>query len=72
MIPSAPAGTPQLIIDTINAAIAKSVSDPAIRAMFAKDGDTPVGNSSAEFAKEVQTDIAKWRKVIKEAKIQMD
>lgn len=68
----APAGTPQPIIDAVSAAIAKSVSDPAIRAMFAKDGDTPVGNSPAEFAKEVQTDIAKWRKVIKEAKIQMD
>lgn len=68
----APAGTPQPVIQAVNAAIAKAVQDPTVSGALIKDGDTPVGNSPAEFAKEVQADVAKWRKVIKDAKIQMD
>ena len=68
----APAGTPQPIIDAVSGAIAKAVQDPAIRSALAKDGDSPVGNTPSQFAKEVQADIAKWRKVIKDAHIQTD
>jgi tripartite-type tricarboxylate transporter receptor subunit TctC len=68
----APTGTPQPIIEAISGAVAKAVKDPPVRSALIKDGDTPVGNSPAEFAKEVQGDIAKWRRVIKEANIQME
>ena len=35
-------------------------------------GIDPVGNSPQEFAAQVKTDIAKWRKVIQEVKIKAD
>jgi len=37
---------------------------------LSREGADPVGNSPAEFAKHIQIEIDKWRKVIKAAGIQ--
>jgi tripartite-type tricarboxylate transporter receptor subunit TctC len=37
---------------------------------LSKEGADPVGNSTAEFGKFIQSEIEKWRKVIKAAGIQ--
>jgi tripartite-type tricarboxylate transporter receptor subunit TctC len=68
----APAGTPQPVIDVVSRAIATAVKDPGIRDALAKDGDTPVGNSPSEFAKEVHADMEKWGKVIKDGHIELE
>lgn len=68
----APAGTPQPVIDVVSRAVATAVKDPEIRNALAKDGDTPIGNSPAEFAREVHADMAKWGKVIKEGHIELE
>ncbi len=68
----APTGTPQAIIDAVSASVAKAVKDPQVQKALAAEGDTPIGNTPSEFAKEVQADVVKWRKVIKDGNIEME
>jgi tripartite-type tricarboxylate transporter receptor subunit TctC len=68
----APAGTPQPVIDVVSRAVATAVKDPEIRNALAKDGDAPVGNSPSQFAKEVQADMEKWGKVIRDGHIELE
>jgi tripartite-type tricarboxylate transporter receptor subunit TctC len=67
----APAGVPQEIIDTLQAQITKILADPEVKAKFDQLGFEPVGNSPAAFAKEIKDEIAKWGKVITDAKIKV-
>jgi tripartite-type tricarboxylate transporter receptor subunit TctC len=68
----APAGTPKPVIDAVSAAFDDAVKDAAVQESFSKEGVTAVGNSPAEFAQEVQADVAKWKKVIQTAHISLD
>lgn len=68
----APAGTPRPVIDAVSRAVATAVKNPEIRDALAKDGDTPVGNSPSEFAKEVRADMEKWGKVIRDGHIELE
>ena len=36
------------------------------------DGSTPVGSTSEQFTAHIKSEIAKWRKLIKEAKISVE
>jgi len=64
-----PAGTPTPIVELLQKEISTIVKSPDIAARLLELGIVPEGNSSAEFAKYVQNEIAKWRKVIEDAKI---
>jgi tripartite-type tricarboxylate transporter receptor subunit TctC len=64
-----PAGTPQPIVDKLNAAIVKVMALPDVQAKCAQLGFDVVANTPAEFAGYIKTDVEKWAKVIKEAKI---
>jgi tripartite-type tricarboxylate transporter receptor subunit TctC len=68
----APAGTPPEIIGRLNLESIKALALPDIRARFATLGMEPVGNTPAEFAAVIKSDLAKWAKVIKEASIKPD
>lgn len=67
----APAGTPKSVIETINKAFAHAVKDENIQKTLANGGMSGLGNSPAEFSKQVQRDITKWEEVIKKANIVM-
>ena len=69
---SAPAGTPQPIVNKLNAEIVKIVNMPDIRERFLVLGAEPVGNTPAEFAAYLKSEIAKWGKVIKESGAKVD
>jgi tripartite-type tricarboxylate transporter receptor subunit TctC len=45
------------------------VTTPEVKAQLLELGVVPGGESSAEFADYVKAEVAKWRKVITEAKI---
>jgi tripartite-type tricarboxylate transporter receptor subunit TctC len=68
----APAGTPKSVVDGINHAFAEAAKDPEIQKALANEGVTAVGNLPAEFAAELQTDFAKWKKVIAGSNIQLE
>ena len=64
-----PAGTPKEIIALLQKEIAAVVKSPDIKARLLEVGVVPEGNTPAEFAAYLKADIAKWRKVIADAKI---
>jgi tripartite-type tricarboxylate transporter receptor subunit TctC len=65
----APKGTPQPIIDQLNAEVAKIQAKQEIKDAWAKQGAVPVVMKPAEFGEYIKADIAKWAKVIETAKI---
>ena len=64
-----PAGTPKAIVDLLQAEIARIVRLPDVNAKLLAIGLDPMGMPSPEFAAYIKTDIAKWKKVITDAKI---
>jgi len=64
-----PAGTPKPIIDLLQAEIARIVKLPDVNDKLVAQGLEASGMSTAEFAAYIKADIAKWKKVISEAKI---
>ncbi len=68
----APAGTPQAIIERVNAETVKVLRTPAVIALLATHGVDPIGNTPQQFSAIVRADLGKWAKVIKEAGIKAD
>ena len=60
----APAGTPQPIVDLLNAEISKIVTRLEVKVAWEKLGAVPVAMKSAEFGAFVQSEIDRWAKVI--------
>lgn len=66
----APAGTPKEIVDLLQKQIARALALPDVKAKLLSLGFEPEGTSSAAFAAYIKDEIAKWKRVITEAKIQ--
>jgi tripartite-type tricarboxylate transporter receptor subunit TctC len=65
----APAGTPPAVISLLNARFTGAVTLPAAERQFTEQGYEPLTSSPAELAAYVKSEIAKWAKVIRDAKI---
>ena len=68
----APAGTPAAIIGRLHREVAAVVHLPEIVALIAKDGSEPVGNTPEAFAKYVASELAKWARVAKDARMHVE
>ena len=68
----APAGTPPAIVQQLSGDIAKAMATPAMRERAMQEGATPIGSAPAEFQKFLQTEIAKWTKIIQETGIKLE
>jgi tripartite-type tricarboxylate transporter receptor subunit TctC len=68
----APKGTPKAIVERLNAEISKVTSSAEVKEAWAKQGASPLVMSPAQFEQYLHGDIAKWRKVITDARIQRD
>ena len=66
----APVGTPPEIVNRISTEVAAIVKQPEAYERFSREGADPVGSSPQEFSKFMQSEIEKWRKVIRAAGIQ--
>ena len=67
----APKGTPQPIVDRLNAEITKIVNRPDVKEAWAKQGVEPLAMSPAEFDAYLRADIEKWAKVVKDAGVKV-
>jgi tripartite-type tricarboxylate transporter receptor subunit TctC len=63
------AGTPKEIVDLLNREIVKAMKLPDVKEKCAQLGFVVVANTPAEFAAYIKTDVEKWSKVIKDAKV---
>jgi tripartite-type tricarboxylate transporter receptor subunit TctC len=61
----APAGTPQPIIDKLNAAVNAVIKRPDIVKLWTGQGAVPMTMSPQEFDRFLRDDIAKWAEVVK-------
>ena len=64
-----PAATPKEIVDLLNREIVKVMALPDVKEKCGQLGFDVVADSPAEFAAYIKTDVEKWGKVIKDAKI---
>ncbi len=60
-----PAGTPAPVVELLNREINSILRMPDVRERFEALGVEIIGNSSAEFARVIRTDIAKWAEAVK-------
>jgi tripartite-type tricarboxylate transporter receptor subunit TctC len=68
----APAGTPQIIITRLAAAIAQGMQSPDAKARAASDGSEAIGSTPAEFDRFLRSELARFAKVIKDAGIRSE
>jgi tripartite-type tricarboxylate transporter receptor subunit TctC len=68
----APAGTPAPIIQKLNAELAKAVKAPDVVARLTPEGVQGVSSSPEQLRQFIATDIARWRRVVKQAGIQIE
>jgi tripartite-type tricarboxylate transporter receptor subunit TctC len=64
-----PAGTPPDIVLALQQNIAKVLADPKVREIIVSTGAEPIGNAPAEFDAQFKADIARFARVIEQAKI---
>ncbi len=68
----APAGTPPAILNRLNAELVRSAKSPDLVAKLAADGGEGVGGTPEQFGRLLASEIARWRKVVKEAGITLE
>jgi tripartite-type tricarboxylate transporter receptor subunit TctC len=67
----APARTPQPIVARLNAEIVKALKDPDTIKLIQAQAIEPVGDSPEAFASFIKQDIAKWKDVAAQAKVEV-
>jgi tripartite-type tricarboxylate transporter receptor subunit TctC len=65
----APTGTPKPIIDKIHADTVKVLADQEVKDRLTQLGMAPVGNSPADFTKEIAVEYERWGKVVSARKL---
>jgi tripartite-type tricarboxylate transporter receptor subunit TctC len=68
----APVGTPQAIVDKLNADINAVMKDQSMRNKFINMGVTPLGGSTAAFNQLINDDMPKWAPVVRDAKLEVN
>ena len=63
---------PQPIVRKLNAAIVEALQQPETAARLAADGSIPVASSPAQFNAHIKSEIAKWKKLVKEANLRLE
>jgi len=68
----APAGTPREIVDKLYREIKRVVALPDVQEKLGAVGFQPVVNTPDEFAARIKLELAKWEKVVHDAKIRVE
>jgi tripartite-type tricarboxylate transporter receptor subunit TctC len=68
----APAGTPPDIVNRIQQEAAKALGTPAMKEKLQVQGAIPSGNTPAEFARFIDSEIKKWAVVVKASGAKVD
>jgi tripartite-type tricarboxylate transporter receptor subunit TctC len=68
----APPGTPDEIVQKINAATAAALALPDVRSRFLEQGAEPAGGSAAATAAFIKEEEMRWRRVIRSANVTLE
>ena len=66
---AAPARTPLTVVTRLHAEVVRALKTPEVEERLRRDGSETVGNAPDELAAIVRSDLARWRKHVKEAGI---
>ena len=68
----APKATPAALVQRLSRAIAQGLQSPDVKERLAADGSEAVGSTPAEFDKHMASEVARFRRVIREAGIRRE
>jgi tripartite-type tricarboxylate transporter receptor subunit TctC len=68
----APAGTPTPIVERLSQEVARIVARPDFRKKLEDIGANPVGNTSAQMARQIKEDTERYAKLVKDAKVTLE
>ena len=68
----APKGTPQAIVDRINAEVRKTLEQPDVKARLGDAGFEAVGMTQAEFVARIRKDLERYREIVKAANVKAE
>jgi tripartite-type tricarboxylate transporter receptor subunit TctC len=68
----APPGTPQPVVDKLNAEINRIVHTPEMKAFFLQEGAEPAQMKPAEFSQYIAAEISRWKQIAARAGIKAD
>jgi len=66
-----PPGMPSAIVERVNREVRRVLALPDIRARFAEWGGTPSASSPEEMRRHVESEIAKWKRIVEARKIEL-
>ena len=62
---------PKPLVMKLNGAIVEALKAPDVVQRLATDGSTPVGSSPEQFNAHIKAEIAKWKRLVKEANLKL-
>lgn len=65
----APAGTPAAVLSRLHAEIVHAVGLPEVKETLGRQGAVPASGTPQEFSAYMRAELAKWARVVKEAKV---
>lgn len=68
----APAGTPDAVVERLNAEFTAALNDPAIVAALRAQGVEPAPGSAAAFGAYIRSETSKWAGVVRKANIRLE
>lgn len=68
----APTGVPAPIVNKLNGELAKVVSLPDVKEQMAKQGGTPITQTPQQLYTALNSEVAKWAKVVRATGVKMD
>ena len=68
----APAGTPKAIVNRLQQEVASAVKKPDVIEWMKQNGLDPVGSTPEEHAAHIRAELAKWAKIVKDAKVKTE
>jgi len=68
----APRGTPQAVIEKVNAAVNKALQSPDMKKNLESQGLTATGGTPQKFGERINREYARWLKVVKDSNIKVE
>lgn len=69
---SAPKGTPKEVVDKLNAATKAALADASVKERIEATGALVVGNSAAEYQKQIKDEFEIYKRVVKDQGLKLD
>jgi tripartite-type tricarboxylate transporter receptor subunit TctC len=67
-----PKGLPKEIVDKVNAAVRKTLEDPAVKKRIEETGSIVIGNTPEQFAAEIAAEFDVYKKVVAAQKLTLE